>query len=99
MYSAAKMQANLGKEEVLQLLLLVRQCDYPSISVHHPDLLHSNGQLQLNGPSRKRIRNKLLFKLSWREPTTQSLFLVLIHYNALFGLIPLNVFFFFFIRC
>ena len=40
----------LGQKEVLQLLALMRQCDHPPISVHDPDLLNSNIQLQLNGP-------------------------------------------------
>lgn len=40
----------LGQKEVLKLLALMRQCDHPPISVHDPDLLNSNIQLQLNGP-------------------------------------------------
>lgn len=40
----------LGQKEVLKLLALMRQCDHPPVSVHDPDLLNSNIQLQLNGP-------------------------------------------------
>lgn len=41
----------LREEEVLQLLLLVRQRDDPAVPVHHSDLLHADVQLQLDGPA------------------------------------------------
>ena len=40
----------LRQKEVLKLLALMRQCDHPPVSVHDPDLLNSNIQLQPNGP-------------------------------------------------
>ena len=40
----------LRQKEILQLLLLMRQSNYSSISVYDSDLLNSNIQLQLNGP-------------------------------------------------
>lgn len=44
------MNPYLGQKEILELLLLMRQCNHPPISVHNSDLLNSDVQLQLDGP-------------------------------------------------
>ncbi|XP_053526338.1 uncharacterized protein LOC128628177 [Artibeus jamaicensis] len=41
----------LRQKEILQLLLLMRQCNYSTISVYDSDLFNANIQLQLNGPN------------------------------------------------
>lgn len=43
-------EPHLRQEEVLELLLLVRQGDDSPVSVHHPDLLNADVELQLNRP-------------------------------------------------
>lgn len=54
----------LRQEEVLKLLFLVRQSDDPSISVHHPDLLNTNIQLQLNRPKYKHQTLQVMWEQS-----------------------------------
>lgn len=41
---------DLGQQEVLQLLLLVRQQNHSTVSVDHSDRLHADVELQLDGP-------------------------------------------------
>lgn len=47
----AQCATDLRQKEILQLLLLMRQCDHPSISVHDTHLLNTDVQLQLDGPA------------------------------------------------
>lgn len=45
----------LRQQEILELLLLMGQCNYSSISVYNSNLLNSDIQLQLNGPLQTNI--------------------------------------------
>lgn len=47
--------SDLGQQEVLQLLLLVRQQNHSTVSVNHSDVLHTDVELQLDGPETHNI--------------------------------------------
>lgn len=59
---------DLGQQEVLQLLLLVRQQNHSTVSVNHSDVLHTDVELQLDGPETHNIDDKATESIRKEKP-------------------------------